>query len=89
MAWKIELEPAAERDLDRIAPQAAMRILKFLHQRVANLDNARAIGEALQGPDWSKFWRYRVGEYRVIARIEDARVCVLVVKVGHRGDVYR
>jgi len=60
--WKIELDKAAERDLDRLDPQAARRIERFLYERVAALDNPRLIGEALHGPKFGEFWRYRVGD---------------------------
>jgi mRNA interferase RelE/StbE len=89
LAWKIELDPAAEREISRIDPQIARRILKFLHERVAPLDNPRIIGQALQGPRFGEFWKYRVGDYRIIARIEDEALRVLVVKVGNRRQVYR
>ena len=86
--WKIELDKAAERDLDRLDPQAARRIERFLYEQVAALDNPRLIGEALHGPKFGEFCRYRVGDYRIIARIEDNFLRVLVVKVGHRREVY-
>jgi mRNA interferase RelE/StbE len=63
MAWKIELDSAAERDLDKLDPQAAKRILAFLHDRVASLDDPRSIGEALKGSRLGEFWKYRVGDY--------------------------
>lgn len=50
MTWKVELDPAAERELDKLDPQMARRILTFLHTRVAALDDPRSIGEALKGP---------------------------------------
>ncbi|MDE0107848.1 MAG: type II toxin-antitoxin system RelE/ParE family toxin [Bryobacterales bacterium] len=89
MAWKIELDPAAVRDLDKLDPQSARRILAFLNDRVAQLMNPRTIGEALRGPRLGEFWKYRVGHYRVIAHIEDEALRVLVVRVGIRDKVYR
>jgi len=89
MAWKIELDPAAERELDKLDHQAAKRILAFLHGRVALLDDPRSIGEALKGSKLGEFWKYRVGDYRIISSIEDGALRVLVVKVGNRKDVYR
>lgn len=47
------------------------------------------LGEALRGPELGRFWKYRVGAYRVIARIDDGSVTVLVVRIGHRRQVYR
>ena len=89
MAWRVELAPAAERELDKIDPQIARRILAFLHGRVAQLDDPRSIGEALKGSKLGEFWKYRVGDYRIIASIEDGALHILVVKIGNRRDVYR
>ena len=89
MAWTIELDQAAVRDLDKLDPQPRRQILTFLHDRVATLDNPRSIGEALKGSTLGEFWKYRVGDYRVIASIEDRALCVLVVKIGNRREVYR
>ena len=89
MAWKVELDRAAVRDLGKLGRQAARRILAFLHGRVATLDDPRSIGEALKGSRLGEFWKYRVGDYRVIARIEDDALRVFVVRVGSRDKVYR
>lgn len=89
MAWTIEIDRAAVRDLDRLDPQAARQILVFLHERVATLDDPRSIGEALKGSKLGEFWKYRVGDYRIISSIEDGALRVLVVKVGNRREVYR
>jgi len=89
MVWKVELDRAAVRDLDQLDPQAARRILAFLHGRVAGLDDPRSLGEALKGSTLGEFWKYRVGDYRVISSIEDKVLRILLVKIGNRRDVYR
>jgi mRNA interferase RelE/StbE len=89
MAWKIEIDSAAVRDLDRLDRQAARRILAFLHGRVAALDDPRNIGEALKGSRLGEFWKYRVGDYRIICSIDDGALRILVVRVGNRREVYR
>jgi mRNA interferase RelE/StbE len=89
MAWKVELDSAAERELDKLDPQTARRILTFLHGRIAALDDPRSIGEALKGSKLGDFWKYRIGDYRIIASIEDGALRVLVVKIGNRREVYR
>jgi mRNA interferase RelE/StbE len=66
-----------------------LRIVKFLRERVAVLDNPRSIGEMLVGSTLGDFWKYRVGDYRFIVDIQDTRVCVLVVRIGNRREVYR
>lgn len=63
--------------------------MAFLHGRVVELDDPRSIGEALTGPKLGAFWKYRVGDYRVIASIEDSALRILVVKIGNRREVYR
>lgn len=78
----------ADRQLDKLDRQVAKRILKFLNQRVRTLDNPRSIGEALRGSKLGEFWKYRVGDYRLICSIEDRRVLILVLRIGHRREVY-
>jgi mRNA interferase RelE/StbE len=89
MAWKIELDPGAERELSKLDPPIARRILGFLRDRLATLDNPRSIGEALKGSKLGEFWKYRVGDYRLIASIEDHEVRILVVRIGNRREVYK
>lgn len=89
MAWRVELDPAAERELNKCDQQAARRMLAFLHGRVSQLDNPRSIGEALKGSKLGNFWKYRVGDYRIIASIEDSTINILVVRIGNRKEVYR
>ena len=89
MAWKVEIDLAAERDLGKLDPQIARRILVFLHDRVAKLDDPRSIGDALKGDKLGAFWKYRVGDYRIISSIEDGELRILVVRIGNRREVYR
>lgn len=89
MAWKVELDPVAVRELRKIYQLQARRILAFLHERVAPLDDPRSIGEALKGSRLGIYWKYRVGDYRVISSIEDDALRILVVRIGNRRDVYR
>ena len=86
---RIELSAQVDRDLGKLDPQESKRILKFLHERVAPLDNPRSIGQALQGSKLGEFWKYRVGDYRLICKIEDNRMLILVLRVGHRREIYR
>lgn len=89
MAWRVELDRAAERDLAALDPQAARRIVAFLYGRMVHLEDVRSIGEALKGSRLGEFWKYRVGDYRVIAKIEDQVMRILVVRIGNRREVYR
>ena len=89
MAWKIELSAQVDRELSKLDPQQRKRILKFLRERLAPLDNPRSIGHALQGSKLGEFWKYRVGDYRLICQIEDKQLLILVLRAGHRREVYR
>jgi mRNA interferase RelE/StbE len=88
MAWKIEFERAAQKELEKLDNPVARRILKFLYHRVGKLDDPRKIGERLQGT-LSQFWKYRVGDYRLICSLENDRLVVLVLRIGHRREVYK
>ena len=63
-------------------------MVRFLRERIAPLANPRDLGEVLTGP-LRPFWKYRVGHYRVIVDLQDEELVVLVVRIGHRGSVYR
>jgi mRNA interferase RelE/StbE len=89
MAWKVELSPRADQQLSKLDPQQSRRILKFRSARLAALENPRSIGQALHGQRFGEFWKYRVGDYRLICKIEDVRILILVLQIGHRRDVYR
>lgn len=89
MAWSIELSPLAQKNLSQLDAQITRRILKFLHERIAPLDDPRSIGEALKGSRLGEFWKYRVGDYRIIARIENGQMLIFVVRIGNRREVYR
>jgi mRNA interferase RelE/StbE len=87
MAWKIDLSGNALKQLRKLDKPIANRILKFLRDRVGKLDDPRKIGERLQGP-LGDFWKYRVGDYRVICSMQDDKLVVWVVRIGHRSEVY-
>ena len=76
MAWRIEFERATARELDKLDPQSAGRILRFLRDRIAPLDGACSIGQAQKGARFGEFWRYRIGDTLVIARIDDAAALI-------------
>lgn len=88
MAWKIKFEADAIKDLARLDKDPARRIMAYLTTRIATLEDPRSAGEALKG-SMAGLWRYRVGDYRVICDIQDSALVVLVIRVGHRKDVYR
>ncbi len=89
MAWTVELSSEADRELSKLDAQHARRILKFLRERLAKLDDPRSLGEALHGSRLGEFWGYRVGDYRLICKIEGDCLIVLVLRVGHLRQIYR
>jgi len=89
LAWTIEFSNTAQRDLRKLDKQVARRISRFLLERVAALDDPRSVGEALHGSELGEFWKYRIGDYRIIVRIEDAVIRILVLQIGHRREIYR
>jgi len=86
--WQVEFDRAADRDLRKLGSEAERLITRYLRERIATADDPRRFGHALTG-DRKGLWRYRVGDYRIIASIEDDRFVVLVVMIGHRREVYR
>jgi len=89
LVWRIEFEEAALKELATLDKPVARRILAFLRERVAVLDDPRSLGEARKGSKLGEFWKYRVGDYRIVAHIEDDVLRILVLKVGKRREVYR
>jgi mRNA interferase RelE/StbE len=88
MAWAIEFDEAARRELNKLDPTVARRILKFLLERVAKLEDPRKIGERLQGK-LHHLWKYRVGDYRILCSFKQEVLVVLVLEIGHRREIYR
>ena len=89
MVWRIELTATAAKRLAKLDKGEARRITSFLRQRLAVLDDPRTTGKALTGPHLGAYWRYRVGDYRIICDIQDSALCVLVIEIGNRHEVYR
>ncbi len=88
MTWKVEYAESVQKDIRKIDAQDRKRIRDFIEVKVAGLDDPRTLGKPLVG-SFSGLWRYRVGNYRIIASIEDQDVQILIVKVAHRKEVYR
>lgn len=87
MSWKVEVDARAAQELRALDRPALQRILRFLRQRIAGSEDPRRLGRPLKGQS-VPLWRYRVGPYRLICSIEDDRLVVLIVRVGHRREVY-
>ena len=90
MPWKVRFEKRAKQELDNLGTSERHRILKFLSERLSPLEDPRSIGGSLKGT-LKDFWKHRVGDYRIIALIEDEEVIILVVRIGlgHRSKKYK
>ncbi|HXC43882.1 MAG TPA: type II toxin-antitoxin system RelE/ParE family toxin [Candidatus Dormibacteraeota bacterium] len=88
MAWRIEITRTATKQITKLDQQPQKSILRFLRERLAGAENPRQWGRALQG-EKRGLWRYRVGDYRLICDIQDQKITILVLELGHRKDVYR
>jgi mRNA interferase RelE/StbE len=89
LAWQIELSETAEKQLAKLDKPVAMRLRSFLRERLASLDDPRSIGQALRGSELGEFWKYRVGDWRLICQIKDEKILITVVRLGNRREVYR
>ncbi len=89
LAWTIDFAESAAKQLRKLDPTAARRIVSFLRDRLAPLTDPRSLGAALKGDELGEFWKYRVGDYRVIAEIRDSEIRIVVVRPGHRREIYR
>jgi mRNA interferase RelE/StbE len=86
LAWTIEWSDSARKQLRKLDRQVARQLVAYVEERAA--PDPRAVGKPLTA-QFASLWRYRVGDHRIIVSIEDAVLRVLVVRVGHRRDVYR
>jgi mRNA interferase RelE/StbE len=89
LAWTISYTETARKQLRKLDKAIARRILDFMDERVAAQADPRSTGNALTGPLLGAYWRYRVGDYRIICDIQDGALCVLVIEIGNRKEVYR
>ena len=89
MAWTVDYTETASRQLRKLDKQAARRIVDFMDDRVAGQQDPRSTGKALTGPLLGAFWRYRLGDYRIICDLQDGALRVLVLELGNRRDIYR
>ena len=86
--WTIEITRTAEKQIKKLDRSAQSLVVRFLRERLKSADSPRQFGKPLRG-DKVGLWRYRVGDYRLICEIQDEKITVLVLEVGHRKDVYR
>ena len=88
MTWKIKYLKSLQKEMRKIPQNEQQRIKEYLEKKILPSDNPRQFGKPLKG-EHSNFWRYRVGNYRIICEIEDVSITILVIRVGHRKAIYR
>lgn len=88
MAWTVEIGDFAENQLLKLDKPVRERILDYLNDRIEGCKNPRHFGDPLKG-DKAGLWRYRVGDYRVICEIQEQRIVVLALSIGHRREIYK
>ena len=89
MVWIIKYTESSSKQLKKLDQQTALRVLNYMDERVAVLADPRSLGKNLKGPKIGEYWRYRVGDIRVICNIVDGQLTVLVVEIWNRREVYR
>ncbi len=87
LTWSVEFDDAAAKELRKLDRQAQQEILRYFRQRIATDEDPRRFGKPLSR-DLTGLWRYRVRDYRMICNIENDKLVVLVLRVGHRKDIY-
>jgi mRNA interferase RelE/StbE len=87
MSWDYSFTSKARKELKKLGHEPARKIIEFLDRRVQKTDDPRQFGKALRG-DLNEYWRYRIENYRILCEFKDDILIVLVVKVGHRRDIY-
>lgn len=88
MNYKVEYTKTAVKQLKKIDKKIAAFVLSYIEDKLVDCNNPRAFGKSLVGNHKDK-WRYRIGDYRILAKIEDEKVIITVIENGHRRDVYR
>lgn len=88
MTWTVEWHDKARRELRKLNPSIQETILRFFRERIMTEGDPRRFGKALRH-DHKGLWRYRIGDYRVVCQIQDTRLIILVLAVGHRRHIYQ
>jgi len=89
MRWKVIVDDKVFKTLQKLDKSVTARIIDFIENRLATAENPRVLGAALQGAKLGEYWKYRVGDYRIIASIDDSQITITVVRIGNRKEVYR
>ncbi|AIL13810.1 toxin RelE (plasmid) [Candidatus Paracaedimonas acanthamoebae] len=85
--WTLEFSDEALKQLKKLDKQISAKIVAFVKERISGLKDPRTLGKPLTG-NLATYWRYRVGDYRVVCQINDQKILITVVKIGHRKEIY-
>ena len=88
MIYELKYEARAVKQIKKLDPATRNLIKSWTEKNLLNTDNPRQHGKGLTG-SLSQYWRYRVGDYRILAEINDAEIIIIIVEIGHRRDIYR
>ena len=88
MIYELKYEARAVKQIKKLDPATRILIKSWIEKNLLNTDNPRQHGKGLTGK-LGQYWRYRVGDYRILAEINDAEIIIIIVEVGHRRDIYR
>ena len=89
MVWIISYTESSSKQLKKLDKQTALRVLDYMDERVVVIADPRSLGKNLKGPKVGEYWRYKVGDIRVICNIVDGQMAVLVIEIGNCREVYR
>ncbi len=89
MTWNINYAMSVKKDIQKFDVSTRKRLKKFIEDRLAKMENPRTIGGALTGSKLGQFWKFRVGDYRIISEIQDKILTILIIEIGHRKEIYR
>ena len=87
MTWTIKYEQQVAKNLKKIDPENRKRIKKFIEERLINSINRKERGESLKG-NLNEYWRWRLGDYRIIGEINENEILIVILKIGHRRNIY-
>ncbi len=89
MTWNINYAMSVKKDIQKFDVSTRKRLKKFIEDRLAKMENPRTIGGVLTGSKLGQFWKFRVGDYRIISEIQDKILTILIIEIGHRKEIYR
>lgn len=88
MTFRVEFTESARKDLKKLDQYTQKIILLWIHKNLEGCNDPRIHGKALTG-NRANQWRYRIGDYRIITLIEDDKLIILVIALGHRREIYK